>query len=367
MRPVKLDLPYLSSDPDRHGNARLYVRRNGRRIRIRGRPGSPEFLEAYTAALDALAEAWGTKGAERITSAPRGTLGWLGDQYFGSGEFGSLDPISQRTRRSVLEGCFREPRKPKSKDLMRDCPLSVFSAAHVQVLRDRRSDKKGAANNRLKYLSAMFGWAIEARYMTRNPARDVRPLGYESNGFYTWTIDDVRQFCERHPIGTKARLALALLLFTGARRGDVVTLGRQHVRDGWLKYTPRKTRHLTRRSRNKSPRVSEKPVLPLLARIIAASPTGDLAFLVTEHGRPFTAAGFGNWFRNRCDEAELPKCSAHGLKKAGATIAAENGATDRQLMAMFDWSTEKQANVYTAAASRRKLAATGMLLIGDGS
>jgi hypothetical protein len=53
--------------------------------------------------------------------------------------------------------------------------------------------------------------------------------------------------------------------------------------------------------------------------------TGDLTFLVTKHGKPFTANGFGNWFRDRCDEARLPQCSAHGLRKAGATIAAENG------------------------------------------
>jgi len=160
----------------------------------------------------------------------------------------------------------------------------------------------------------------------------------------------------RHPIGTKARLALALLLFTGARRGDVVTFGRQHVKDGTLRYVPRKTRY-------KRMTPSEKPVVAPLAEIINESPTGDLTFLVTDYGKPFTAAGFGGWFRERCDEAGLPHCTAHGLKKAGATIAAENGATDRELMAMFDWSAAAQANVYTAAANRKKLAAKGSRLI----
>ena len=89
---------------------------------------------------------------------------------------------------AILEECFREPRKPGLADVMRDCPISVLSAAHVQMLRDRKAEKKGAANNRLKYLSALFGWAIEARHMARNPARDVRPLQYASSGFYTWTL-----------------------------------------------------------------------------------------------------------------------------------------------------------------------------------
>jgi integrase len=166
----------------------------------------------------------------------------------------------------------------------------------------------------------------------RQSVSDVERASYSTDGFHTWTVDEVRQFEERHPIGTKARLALALMLFTGARRGDVVTLGKQHVKDGFLRYIPRKTRH-------QRMTVSEKPVLPILADIIAKSPTGDLTFLVTKHCKPFTANGFGNWFRDRCDEAGLPQCSAHGLRKAGATIAAENGATDRQLMAMFDWTT----------------------------
>jgi hypothetical protein len=81
-------------------------------------------------------------------------------------------------------------------------------------------------------------------------------------------------------------------------------------------------------------------------------------------GRPFSAAGFGNWFRDRCDEADLHHCSAHGLRKAGATIAAENGATDRQLMAMYDWKTEKQATPYTAAASRKLLASAAAKALG---
>ena len=104
-------------------------------------------------------------------------------------------------------------------------------------------------------------------------------------------------------------------------------------------------------------------ILPVLADVIARSPTGDLTYLVTEYGKAFTAAGFGNWFRERCDDAGLPHCSAHGLRKAGATIAAENGATDRQLMALYDWTSEKQANVYTAAANRKRLAGQAAQLL----
>jgi integrase len=173
----------------------------------------------------------------------------------------------------------------------------------------------------------MFGWAIERTppLMKSNPARDVRRIQYETEGFHTWTDEEFAQFEARHPLGTKAHLALALLLYTGTRRSDMLTLGRQHVSGGWLRFVPQK-----RRKQTKSMRQSEKPWLPVLDQIVRASPTGDLTFLMTDLGRPFPAAGFGNWFRDRCNEAGLKQCSAHGLRKMGATRAAENGATEHR-------------------------------------
>ncbi|WP_177228124.1 tyrosine-type recombinase/integrase [Hyphomicrobium facile] len=95
-----------------------------------------------------------------------------------------------------------------------------------------------------------------------------------------------------------------------------------------------------------------------MQRIINTSPTGDLNFLVTEYGKPFSAAGFGNWFRERCDAAGLMDCSAHGLRKAAATSLAEAGASAHQLMAWFGWRSLKEAERYTRAASQKKLAAS---------
>ena len=98
------------------------------------------------------------------------------------------------------------------------------------------------------------------------------------------------------------------------------------------------------------------PLLPELAETIDATVCDRLTFLETEFGKPFTAAGFGNWFRDRCDEAGMPKgYAAHGLRKACATRLAEEGATAHQLMAWFGWTTLKDAERYTRAASKKKL------------
>lgn len=350
---MEIDLPYLSRDKDRHGNWRLYVRKNGRKIRIKEVSGTAAFTRAYSEAVEALD---GPSPAPGPRKPPRGTLGWLVAAYCGSSEFKALDTRSQATRRRVLDSCLLEPLRPGSSDHMWACPINRLSAAHCQVLRDRKVGKPGAANNRLKYLSSMFGWAVERRLMVSNPARDAKPVKYATGGFYTWTDADVQRYEDFYPVGTRARLALALLLYTGVRRDDVVRLGRQHVKGQTLVFVPRKTRHLRAEA-------SVKPILSELERIIAASPTGDLAFLVTAHGQPFTANGFGGRFRDWCDKAGLPQCTAHGLRKAGATRAANLGATDRQLMALFDWTSSSQATTYTKKADKTKLAGEAMQLL----
>jgi integrase len=125
-----------------------------------------------------------------------------------------------------------------------------------------------------------------------------------------------------------------------------VRLGKQHVTNGVITF---------RMEKGRGDGVVYPPVLPTLAATIAASKTGHLSFLVTERGTPFVKESFGNWFREACRAAGCPG-AAHRLRKAGATRAAENGATVNQLMALFGWKTEKMALLYTRKADRRRLA-----------
>jgi integrase len=290
-----------------------------------------------------------------------GTVRWLAAQYFGSPEFAGFVPKSQVFRRQIIESCLREPLVPGGSHLVADCPLAKFSARHVQMLRDRKAKTPGAANNRKKFLSAMFGWAIENKDtgIRTNPCREVRKLQYDSDGFKLWTEAELDRFEAFYPIGSKPRLALALLLFTGARRSDVVDLGPANVRDGWLRFVP----HKTRRTRKDA---TPKPWLPELARIVGATKLqGRDTFLVTNYGKPFTAKGFGNWFGERCRAAGLDDCSAHGLRKLGATRAAEGGATHFQMMALFDWSSPAQAEPYIRLAERKGATAATMALIAQ--
>lgn len=335
--------------PKGSGNWFVYYRRKGEKdIRMRGTPGTEEWNDLYRALLA------GERPVEKIgPQAPvDGTLAWLCQQYMASSEFGALDERTKIVRRQILQHCVDEPTKPGGTTLFGSLKLPHITAKAISVLRDRKKDLPEAANARVKAVRAVFAWAgmPEVALVTTNPARDVQNRSSNNpGGFHSWTIEEVEKYEARHPTGTKARLAMDLLLYTAQRRSDVVLFGRQHESNGWLRFTQQKNK------RNK-PVYLEIPIRPELRASIDASPTGDIVYLVNEFGHPFTANGFGNWFRKRCDEAGLPNCTAHGLRKAAATRLADAGATAHEIMAITGHKTMKEIERYTRASDQKRLA-----------
>ncbi len=100
--------------------------------------------------------------------------------------------------------------------------------------------------------------------------------------------------------------------------------------------------------------------MPDLQAIIDATPSEHLTFLTTAFGKPFTAAGFGNWFREQCNEAGLPHCSAHGLRKAAARRLAEAGCTAHEIAAITGHASLREVQRYTKAADQTRLAVAAM-------
>lgn len=155
----------------------------------------------------------------------------------------------------------------------------------------------------------------------------------EAGGYRTWTEEEIRTFYDKFEVGTRERLAFDLLLYTGQRRGDVVRMGRQHVRDGVL---------LIRQS--KTGTEVEIPIASDLRLSLDSLPAGQLVFLMTGQGKPFTAAGFTNWFRDAVSAAGLPVgLSAHGLRKAACRRLAEAGCSAPQIMAVSGHKTLAEA------------------------
>lgn len=362
---VETEFRYLLRDKDRHGNQRVYFRPpGGRMIRLRAPIGTQEFVDEYRRARDGVT----TKAAKtsRIVRAEQGSLRGLIEGYYRSANYRSLSLSTQRARRGILDhictSVIDTPAGPKARGML---PFAQMLPKHVRAIRDEKLDLPEAANGRIKALGQVFRWAVENDVADSDPTAAVDYLRSGSEGYHTWTVEEVRQYEAAHPIGTKAMLALALLLFTGVRRSDVVKLGQHLERDGVLHFTETKGANSRALGRKRTMDAKKRalPMLPELRAVIDATPSGHLVYLVTEFGKPFTAAGFGNKFREWCNDAGLPHCAAHGCRKAGAKMAAENGATAHQLMAIFGWETLRQAEVYTRNANRTLLAEQAMHLI----
>ncbi len=270
---------------------------------------------------------------------------WLCQQYLGSAEFLNLEISTKEARRRIIDRLCQE---------YGNFPYEGVTRTAVATIADKLTASPSARNSIVKAFRYIYSWALERGYedVDENPARDIKMLPSRNPaGHHAWTIGEIERFEDKHPIGTKARLALALFLYAGMPRvSDVVLLGRQHsTRDGRIRYTQQKNRH-------RSPVEIDIPMLEELRAVIDKSPTGDLTFLVTEFGKPFTAKGFGNKMRGWCNQAGLPHCASHGLRKAAATRLAELGCSDHEIMAMGGWTTLKEVQRYTRGARKRVMA-----------
>lgn len=319
---------YVNCQRTRHGKVVFYFRRGrGQHIRLPDL-GSPGFDAAYAAALagDALPQP---------SKASPHTLAWLVEAYKRSAQWAQLAPSTRRMRDNILKRVVAEAGH---------VPYGAIGKKHINEAIDRKKPHAGATFR--KVMSQLFAWAVSVDKLRANPVDQARRPKIKSAGFHTWTEAEVARFYARWPLGTRERLAMDLALFTGLRRSDLYRVGRQHVRDGVLSIQTQKTRT-----------VVDIPVFANLRASIEAAPTGDLAFLVTESGKPFqSAASFGNWFGKVCRAAGVPG-RAHGLRKTGATIAADAGSSAHELMAMFGWKRLAEAERYTEAANRRRMAA----------
>jgi integrase len=327
----KARYPHCYPFPSRSGTVRWYVRKgNGPKIRVYGAYGSEEFEANYYAVMSG---ALGQKPKQK--TGEQGTLRWLVDMWKQSSDWGQTAPSTRKQRDLVLARVIKDAG---------DIDYKLITEAKIREGRDRRKDTPGAANFFVKVMRALFRWAKENDLVAVDPARDVKQIRVKTDGFPPWTLEEVALYRERWPLGTRERLALEILLNTGLRRGDVVRLGRQHVKDGVATIKAEKTGVTL-----------YIPIAPALQEAIAAGPTGDLSFIVTEYGKPMVKEGFGNWFREACDAAGVRK-SSHGLRKLAATVLANSSGSEHELQALFGWRTNSQSAVYTREANKRQLA-----------
>jgi integrase len=322
---------------DRHGKPRWYFRRAGfKQVRLPGLPWSPEFMSAYEAVLS---ETPRLEICARRTKP--GTVAPAVAGYFGSATFANLAESTRRTRRQILER-FRAEHGDKA--------IATLGKTHVERMVNAKATTPGAALNFLSALRALMRHAITVGLRADDPTVGIRGPKFKSAGFYTWTEADIAAFEAKHPVGTRARLALALLLYTAQRRADVIKMGRQHVRDGLI--------HVRQ---SKTGTTLAIPLHPELCRVLDATPAENMTFMTTTGGKPFHPDSFTHWFKRQCREAGLPvKASVHGLRKAACRRLAELGCSASVIASISGHSTLREVSRYTAAADQVRLARQGI-------
>jgi len=325
--------PHLHRQTSRHGKIVWYVRiGKGPRIRVKGIYGTPEFDAAYQ---DAIAGNLRT----RPSKAAKGTLQWLLTLYRQSSAWTDLSMATRRQRENI----FRHVLTTAAQE-----PVSRIDKKAIVGGRERRKATPSQARHFVDSMRGLFKWAVEAELAKSDPTQGISIKKPKTKGFPVWTDEEIDQFERRWPRGTRERVMFDVFLFTGLRRGDAAILGKQHIKNGVITIDTQKT----------DTRVTI-PILPELAQTLAAGPVGDLAVIATNDGRPLTKESLGNMFRDACRAAGINK-SAHGLRKAAATRAANHGATVAQLEAIFGWEGGRMASLYTRSADRQALAATAM-------
>jgi integrase len=319
----------------RDDHAYHYLRRPGYpRVRLPGLPWSPSFMAAYETALAGPRTAI---GAGRIKP---GSVAAVVAEYFDSQKFfTSKSAGTQRMRRGILE---------RFRTAYGERPFALLPPEWIEALLDAKPPH--AARSWLVTLRSLCQFALKRGLLRADPTANIKLASIKGDGFHTWTEDEIARYETHYPIGTKPRLALALLLYTAQRRSDVVKMGRQHIRDGVLTVKQQKTGVEL-----------PIPVHPELRAVLDATPSTHLTFLVTATGKPYGGNAFSEQFRKWCNAAGMPKrCKPHGLRKAMCRRLAEAECTGNEIMSISGHSTLKELVRYTAKADRARLARNAM-------
>lgn len=332
-----LNLRYVQRFYDRHNRLRFYFRRKGQHVALPGLPGSREFMEVYQAALN-------DAPAAPKSNAEPGTIAALAASWCASAPYRNLSPATQAIYRRIVDILVAEHG---------DKRVKMIERRHIAREIDKKAETPAAANRLLSVLHLMMKHAVRSEMRPDDPTAGVDRVRYAKKGFATWTEEDIAAFEAKWPLGSRARLALALLLYTAQRRSDVIRMGPQHVKGDTLAVKQGKT--------------GVELVIPmhpdLAAAIRACALSGTSAFLITQKGDPFASGNaFYNWFTDRAREAGVEK-SPHGLRKAAARRVAEGGGTVHQVKSLTGHRTLSEVQRYTEAVQQENMARTAVSLM----
>jgi integrase len=342
---TRMRLAYVQAWVDRDGRPHHYFRRPGfPRTKLPGLPGSAEFMRAYQTALASPAAPIGARRTKP------GSLDDALVRYYKSTDFTEdLKPATQAMRRAIFERWRSQ-----------DGAMPIASLPPQYIAHLLSTLKPNAARSWLKSIRHLMQFCLKERLCRSDPTLGVKLKPIKSDGHHTWSEPEVAQYEAFYPIGSKARLALALAIYTTQRRGDVILMGRQHIRKMINPDTGKLIDVITIKQQKTGSEVSV-PIHPHLQEVLDATPSAHLTFLITKNGKPYAPSDFSEQFRAWCDAAGLPQhCVFHGLRKAGLTRLADAGCNVHGLAAIGGHKTLREVERYTKRFDRQRAARVAM-------
>lgn len=331
---------YVTSFVDRHGKERFRFRRDKVAIYLPP-PGSDEYQAAYVKAINR---------AGVIERGREGSINDLVARFYRTMPFRRTSEGWQATMRQSIEPFREEYGKDMAVNFRtKDIDKIIADRFGQRVVNGKKMGGSSSAERLREMLMRLFALAIRLEWIVANPVEHSEKIKHKGPGFYPWKESDITAYRARWPLGTKARLAMELMLWTGARRGNAHKM--TPPEDGRLKAIAVKTG-----------KEIDIPVAPQLQAAIDATPEGTTGetLIITEYGKPFSAAGFGNKMREWCDAAGLPQCTSHGVRKALARRAADLKVQQQGLKALGQWTQDQEVALYVENANRKGLAADAL-------
>lgn len=345
---MNIEYPGLLKERLPSGNFRYRVRVEGdakTKIRIYAEPGHEEFQKQYLAA-----RAGEKQGPVKPTSEytkPR-SAAWLVCRYL------------EHLEKQVLANNASHKTLKKKRNLLnrlaacQNKPMLIPQEKLIEM-QDELSATPSQADAFIESVSVMYEWAVKRKLLKENTAKGIDRIYSKGSGATPWKAADVKRYLARHPRGTKAHVAISVLLWTGCRIEDLTMLGREHecVIDGVdaIRWQPLK-KHSTE---------VEVPLLQPLRDATRAPTVQGRTYVLGRGGKPYSSGdSMSAMFKQWCRDAGLPHLSAHGVRKGLAELLAELGCSQYAIMSILGHSEAKTSEVYTRRVERWKLAADGL-------
>jgi integrase len=271
--------------------------------RLRGEPGSPEFIASYNEAV-----------AKKI-APPSGVLLALLFRFQESAEF--QFGISPRTRRDYIKQIKR------IELAFGDFPIKALDDPRARsVFLEWRDDLARTSLRQADYvyntLARILRWALDRGLITKNPCSGGSKLYRGTRVDKIWSDEDVAAFLRTAP--PYLQLAMILALNTGQRQGDLLRLP-------WSAYDGRTLKLRQKKTGAYLP----IPVTDTLREALDAAPRRCPVILTNSAGHPWSESGFQGAWGKATVRAGIRGLTFHDLRGTAVVTLARAGCNEVEI------------------------------------